>query len=166
MPQRKQRVVDKLFWQACPFYTWGRRRRGGRTGRWVGGSVVEGGSSGNNANKWGRTGWRESGGGHGGTQENKWGHDCEAGRMAGWFRGRPCHWLAELEACRVHGWQTGFLTNRLACWFSGRLHGGLTGWRGAWRVQRLAGCLCGWLAGCLCIHYSSSVSDDVGQAQF
>lgn len=37
------------------------------------------------------------------------------------------------------------------------------GWQD-WQVQRLVGRLCGWLPSCLCIHYSSSVYDDVGQA--
>lgn len=72
--------------------------------------------------------------------------------------------VAEFQAYMLHSWLTGFLTNRLACWFGSQLHGGLTGWQGSWQAQRLAGYLCGWVVGCRCIHYSSSVSDDVGQA--
>lgn len=99
--------------------------------------------------------------GQDGTQEYKPGHDC-VGWLTRWEPMSLAGWIQGLQAA----WLTDWVSDPQAClWIW---------WQAAWRADWLTGLSrsvkVGWLslrmASWLCIHYSFSVSDDVGQAQF
>lgn len=140
VPQRKQCVVAKLFWQVCPFYTWGRWRGEGRTrvqpgwvAWWWWGFIGE--QCKQVRRKSVRTGKGES---EEMTMRVMDGHDCEGGFVGGWLAGwvdeRMFHWLAEFKAGRL----TGCTADWLDFWPTGCTVG--------WLADRALDVRKGWLA--------------------